>query len=139
SDLKLTVSGITFAARAGDTWGHGTITITIHNGGPAPAGDVKVNLTFGKGQVRHEGSGWSACTSISDQSLGDGRGAIEFDLRQPLAVGQTRTLVLGVTAYHMTGNGQARVSNYRTAGNAQGGPYMVDPAPADNQATFTMH
>ncbi|MBO0868652.1 MAG: hypothetical protein J2P15_08825 [Micromonosporaceae bacterium] len=128
SDLGLAVGDVTFGPAAGDRWRHGTIAVTIHNGGPGRADQMTVNLNFGKGAVRHEGSAWSACTNIFDETLYDGRGAIQFELRTSLAAGETRTLVLGVaTGQPMTGKGQAQVS-----------AYLLDLANADNQATFTI-
>jgi hypothetical protein len=135
SDLQLTVGGITFAQAAGDQSWHGTITVTIHNGGPGRANQVRVNLTFGKGTVRHEGSAWSACTHIFEEKYDTGRGAIQFDLVKPLGVGQSTTLVLGVASnQQMTGTGDAKVATY-----LRDGPYMIDPVPVDNQVTFTIH
>jgi hypothetical protein len=124
SDLKITTSGITFAPRAGDHWYHGTITVTIHNGGPGRADEVQVRLTFPKLTVRHEGAAWSACTLIDEDTVYSA--SIGFELRASLAAGQTRTLVLGFAASQpMTGKGQAYLSER-----------LEDLAYTDNETTF---
>jgi hypothetical protein len=126
SDLKITTSGITFAARQGDTrWWHGTITVTIHNGGPGRADQIQVQLHFPKLAVRHEGAGWSGCAIVSDDPRYPD---ISCHLRTPLAAGETRTLVLGVASSQpMTGKGEASVAQY-----------LLDLAYADNKTTFAI-
>lgn len=129
SDLQLTATDTVFATRPGDSFWHGTVTVTIHNAGPGRADKVMLQLLFMPASVHHEGGGWSPCAKVYDSNV-DTSGQIQCDLREPLAPGQTIKLLLGVADTMPPTQGQGR---------AQAWPYLPDLKPDDNHPSFSFH
>ncbi|MEV4631241.1 hypothetical protein AB0J90_33720 [Micromonospora sp. NPDC049523] len=116
TDLRaVSATNVVFVERPEDpVWGlrYGSVTVKIRNDGPTTSKTVRLDLLFGAGTMRHEGTGWSACTKTSNtSSLFDSNLFCEL---KPLKAGEERTLVLGLTnsvPQPDSGTATVRVSN----------------------------
>lgn len=96
TDLGITASDVVFSTRPDDTsWRHATMTVTIRNAGPTTAKQPYLWISFGTAVVRHEGTGWSSCTEVSDTATV--ASTVVWCKLQPLRAGEQRTLVLGLS------------------------------------------
>lgn len=120
TDLRVTGSDVVFADRPGDEWRHGSITVTVRNAGNQDARNVTIQMTFGEGLVRPEGTGWSACKKIFTGSGGaadEPANWISCELTS-LPADSQRTLILGLAnSRSRPDHGTGEVLVYRTDGN----------------------